>query len=174
MKNALMVIALILLCCFIAGIAFWILRPAEPPLPEPAADVEADIQAIRDISDKWQIAINAGDLDTLMSFYAEDTVKIPPNEPVIVGKEAVRSIYQKHFAEHIRQEKHEIVDIKVNGELAINHMIWSWIDAPKVSGESGEPKGNGIRVFQKQSDGTWRVIYMIWSDESLVPPTQAE
>jgi ketosteroid isomerase-like protein len=108
-----------------------------------------DIQAIREITEKWESAVNAGDTDTLMSFYSDYAVKFPPNEPAVIGKEAIRSSYQNHFEKQIRQEKHAVADIKVSGDLA-------------------------VRIFGRQPDGSWKIIYMMWSDESLISPDQAE
>ena len=36
------------------------------PISEPAADVEADIQAIKDIIEQGEFGLNTGDIDRLM------------------------------------------------------------------------------------------------------------
>ena len=35
-------------------------------------------------------------------------------------------------------------------------------------------KGNWIRVYERQSDGAWKCIEAIWSDENLVIPPPSE
>ena len=147
---------------------------SERVLVEPKADVEADIQAIRNITEKWQVAINAGDLDTLMSFYSEDAIKIPPNEPAVRGKDAIRSGYQKLFEKNIRQENHVVADIKISGDLAVTNTTWTLPGITEKAKGSSKPTGNWIRIFGKQPDGSWKIIYMIWSDESLIYPSQTE
>lgn len=161
MKKLLMLIPLVFLCCLGC-------QQGERVLVERKADVEADIQAIRNITDKWQIAINAGDLDTLMSFYSDDAVKIPPNEPAVAGKEAIRRGYKKLFEENVRQEIHVIADIKISGDLAVTNTTWTLPNAPETAEGSSKPTGNWIRIFRKQPDGSWKIIYMMWSDESLI------
>ena len=162
MTRLLRIIPLVFLCCL----------GCQKGEEVAGGDVEADIQAIRDITDKWQIAINAGDLDMLMSFYSEGAVKIPPNEPGVVGKEAIRSSYQKHFKENIRQEKHVVADVRISGDLAFTNTTWTLPNAPDTVEGSGKPTGNWARIFGRQSDGSWKIIYMIWSDESLIYPDQ--
>ena len=147
---------------------------SERVLVEPKAGVEADIQAIRDITEKWQIAINAGDLDTLMSFYSKDAIKIPPNEPAVRGKDAIRSGYQKLFEKNIRQEKHVVADIKISGDLAVTNTTVTLPGITEKAEGPSKPTGNWIRIFGKQPDGAWKIIYMMWSDESLVDPSQTE
>ena len=132
-----------------------------------------DIQAIREITEKWESAVNAGDTDTLMSFYSDYAVKFPPNEPAVIGKEAIRSSYQNHFEKQIRQEKHAVADIKVSGDLAVTNTAWSLSAAPEAGGSS-QSKGYWLRIFGRQPDGSWKIIYRMWSDESLISPDQAE
>lgn len=129
-----LLIPLVLLCCFVVGC-----QQGERVLVEPKVDVETDIQAIRDITDKWQIAINAGDLDTLMSFYSEDAIKIPPNESAVVGKEAIRSGQQKLFEKNIRQENHVVADVKISGDLAVTNTTWTLPNAPEAVEGSSKP-----------------------------------
>lgn len=169
MRSILVALAIIaFLCCIIAC------QQSEEASTTPKTDVQADIQAIKDVTDQWQIAINAGDLDTLMSFYSENAVKIPPNEPAVVGKEAIRSGYQKLFEKNVRQENHSVTDIKVSGDLAVTNTAWTLLNNPERDEGSSKIKGNWVRIFGKQTDGSWKIIYMIWSDESLASPEQPD
>jgi uncharacterized protein (TIGR02246 family) len=168
MKRLIMVISLLVLFSSAFGC-----RQIEDKSGESGDRVKTDIQAIRKITEEWESAINAGDTDTLMSFYSDYAVQFPPNEPAVVGKEAIRASYQKHFEEQIRQEKHAVADIKVSGDLAITSTGWSLSAAPEAGGSS-QSKGYWLRIFGKQPDGSWKIIYMMWSDESLISPDQAE
>ena len=69
---------------------------------------------------------------------------------------------------------YDVKDINVGGDLAVAHVTYTTIATPKTGGEPTEHNGNWIVVFKKQHEGTWNCIYMIWSDESLVSPTQVE
>ena len=67
-------------------------QQGERVLVESKADVEADIQAIKDIFAVYNAGINASDIDGVMSTYADDPVVIRPNEPAEIGKEAVPAL----------------------------------------------------------------------------------
>jgi hypothetical protein len=58
--------------------------------------------------------------------------------------------------------------------LAVAHYTWSAIVTPKAEGKPIEENGNGIMVLKKQPEGVWKFTYLIWSNESLVFPTQSE
>jgi uncharacterized protein (TIGR02246 family) len=169
MKTLLILIPLVFLLCFIVGC-----QQGERVLVEPIPDVEADIQAIKDLHTNALAAFNAADLDKHIQFYAEDAVLIIPNEPEAIGNEAIRSRIQEMFNQFIIQEENVFEDVKVSSDLAVAHLTWSSIVTPKTGGEPSEYYGNWILVFDKQFDAAWKVIYSIWSDETLISPVQAE
>lgn len=173
MKKLLMFIPLVFLCCFIVGC-----QQGERVLVEPMPDVEADIQAIKDIIAEFNDALNAADIDGFMSFYAHDAAVIRPNEPAAIGKEAVRSRHQKMFDEfnrwENRQEDFLVKDIQVSGNLAIARFLWSFNGKPKDTEELVKSNGNEIWVLKKQPNDIWKIIYQIWSNESLIYPPLPE
>ena len=147
---------------------------SERVLVEPKADVEADIQAIKDIISELNAVVNAGDSDRFLPFCADDIVVIYPNEPAYVGKEANRSRDQQTFDEMILNDVYTVENVKVSNDLAVAHFTWSTTVQFRENGKSDETNGNWIMVFERQPDSSWKVIYSIWSDEGLVRPTQAE
>jgi uncharacterized protein (TIGR02246 family) len=169
MKRLFAVIPLVFLCCLTPGCQ-QCERELVQPRSKPEVDVEADIQAIRDILVDLNTAANAADLDRVLSFYADNAIDIWPNEPASVGKEAIRSRSQQMFDELTVQEKDEVKDIKVSVDLAVAHLNWSSFVTLKSGGEPFEHNGNWIIVFERQSDDGWKIIYSMWSDESLIYP----
>ncbi len=137
-------------------------------------DVEADIQAIKDIVADTNAAINTSDIEKFMSFCADDVVEIPANKPAIIGKEAFRSFSQQMMNEATLQEDDIVKTVHVSGDLAVAHILWSAIVTPKDTQEPSNAKGNMIQVFERQTEGAWKRIYTIFSDETLVFPTSAE
>ncbi|MBA7555604.1 hypothetical protein ES705_48275 [subsurface metagenome] len=60
-------------------------------------DTEADVAAINSLLEEFDEALNAGDLDGLMSCFTDEAVRMPPNMPALVGKEAIRDMFQSRF-----------------------------------------------------------------------------
>jgi hypothetical protein len=81
MKRLLMLISLVFLCCFTVGC---ISRDEAA-----TADVEADIQAIKDNVVGFFVSSNASEIDRVMSYFAETAIAIPPNEPAAIGKDTI-------------------------------------------------------------------------------------
>jgi uncharacterized protein (TIGR02246 family) len=149
-------------------------QQGERVLLEPKVDVEADIQAIKDIVKEYEGAVNTADIDRYLQLYADDVIDIYPNMPALSGKEAIRNRDQQLFEEVTLQDVYTVQDVKVSGDLAVTHVTLSAVITIKASGETSKTNGNWILIFRKQSDDSWKIIYSIWSDESLVRPTQAE
>lgn len=167
MKTLLNFISLVLLFCLGC-------QQSERVLVEPKADVEADIQAIKDILAEWEDAINTSDIEKSMLHRADDAVSISPNKPATLGKEAERDSLRRAFEQSTYHDTYEVKDIRVSGDLAVAHVTFVSVATPKVGGDPTEHNGNWIVVFEKQPEDTWNCIYMIYSDESLIYPEQAE
>jgi len=66
-------------------------------------DVEAEAAAIRQATDvEWLAAWQAKNLERWVSFYTDDAVLLPPNAPILIGKEAIRAFGCASSA-HLRQ-----------------------------------------------------------------------
>ena len=159
-----MIIPLVILLCF----TFSCQKQEEEVAEKPAVDVEADKEAIKKITDDFNAAINAGNIDKLVSLYTDDAVRIPPNKPALVGKEAIRSLFQEQLDQFTVQNEGVIVDLKVSGDLAFVRGSWTSINTPKTGGEPLKYNGSFVSVIQKQPEGSWKVICNIWSNEQLI------
>ena len=130
MKRLLTIIPLVILLCFTFSC-----QQGEEAAEEPVVDVEADKEAIKKITDDFNAALNAGDIDKLVSLFTDDAVRIPPNKPPLVGKEAIRSSFQEYLDQFTVQSEGVIVDLKVSGDLAFVRGSWTSINTPKTGGE---------------------------------------
>jgi hypothetical protein len=58
-----------------------------------------DLAAIKMVLDDWVAAANAGDAAAMAVLFTDDGILMLPNEPSVIGKEAIRSHLQAHFDE---------------------------------------------------------------------------
>jgi len=166
MKKFLTIIPLVFLLCFTFGC-----QQGEEVAEEPAVDISVDIEANKNLIDAWDKDYNSGDIERLLSLYTDDAVRIPPNEPALVGKEAIQGNFQQSF-DQFTEENDLVVDVKIGGDLAFVRGTWKDIQTPKAGGESLNLNGNFVVINQKQPDGSWKTICDIWSCEQLIFPPQ--
>lgn len=127
-------------------------------------DIEADIQAIKNIIMSWMDAVNKNDVKKMMLVFAEDATRIPPNGPPTIGKEAIRAYYQRMFKEATIKEKDVVKSVDVSCNLGIAHVIWS-ATVINSNREKANHSGNWLWIFKRMHGGKWLLSYSIWSNE---------
>src|SRR6266436_2728701 len=86
-----------LIVIFSAAVAFSVLVPASSL----AADMDAQAKTLAKLDDDWSKAAATKDAGRVASFYAEDAIAYPPNEPVAIGRPAARKVWAAYFEDKI-------------------------------------------------------------------------
>lgn len=131
-------------------------------------DIEAERQALRAASDEYSNAEAAKDAERLSSFYTEDAIMYPPNEPTMTGKENIHKYASNVMAipDLVMSSRNIELQVSSAGDLGYTVNI---LDV-KVNDPQGNPiseRYRDIHFWKKESDGKWRVMIDIWN---LEPP----
>ncbi len=126
-------------------------------------------QTIRDLDAQWAKTAGTHDLDGTVAYYADDAVLLPPNEPLISGKAALRTSWTALLAPNIALTWHAgKVDVSQSGDLA--YVVGSYdLSTKDAQGKPVSDHGKTIEVFRKQSDGTWKVVADMYSSDLPAP-----
>jgi ketosteroid isomerase-like protein len=133
-----------------------------------------DIEAIRKRQDEFPAAHTYHDGAKLAEFYTEDAMLIPPNEPIVRGKQAIAEWYQREFekAPPIENPKVTLEEIEVCGNLAFNRGNFIL----KFEGETADKpiilNLRFITIWRKQPDGSWKFYRDIWNTNAPLPRPQ--
>ena len=65
----------------------------------PDADTSAEAKALAKLDDDWSVAAATRDAKRVASFYADDAIAYPPNEPTAVGKAEAEKVWAAYFAD---------------------------------------------------------------------------
>ena len=126
-------------------------------------DTEADIEAIKNLTEEYDAIINSGDLDSLVSLYTDDAVRMSPNMPALVGKDAIRSVMQSSFEKYTIDLKKTIEEVIVCDDLAFVRGTSTVTFTPKVGGEPIRHTGKWVTFNKRQPDGSWRIYRHIYN-----------
>jgi len=157
MRRAVLVVVIAVICAACSA-------PGSQPAATPAGDDPAAHQA----HEAYVTAINSNNLDTLLGVLTEDVVFLAPQEPVMVGKAAVRPWlegYLKAFKTHWDKPVQEFV---VNGEWAFERYSYKSTDTPAGGGAVVEDTGWGLVIYHRDTDGKWRVARDAWGTDHPV------
>lgn len=140
----------------------------QPPAQEAAGLSEEDVAALTAIMDEWARSSLAGDVDAWASLWVEDGVKMNPNAPAILGREAIRE-----SAAAITFTDFTILVDDVDGRADLAYVRGTFSATLTAEGmpEPMTIDGKYLTIFRKQADGAWRVAIDCWNSD-LPPPGQ--
>lgn len=116
--------------------------------------MSADERQIREVHSTWIDAVNAGDLDRLLTLVADDVVFLNPGQEPFgrAGFSANFSAAQGQVQIRCVSELEEIV---VASEVAYTRSRDALSVAPHGGGEATQLAGHRMTVYRKQPDGRW-------------------
>ena len=124
----------------------------------------ADSQLIRQRTQDYAAAFNAKDAEKVLTFHSPEAIFMPPNAPVVRGREAIGDQYKKMFSEDATQLKMESTDIGGHGPIAYEGGTFSMNRRP-ADGPDTRDRGKYLFIWRKGSGDAWQIQYTIWSSD---------
>ena len=143
--------------CVVLAI-FFLAACAAQPAEEPAVDLAAEAQAIRDASATWMQALQARDGATIDGFFAADVTTIYDGK-IRQGLPAIQAAREEGWTKNPDSTitwTTTAVEVAASGDLAIER--GNWTEDPDGAGEKPEEHGEYITTWKK-IDGQWKVVY---------------
>jgi len=122
-----------------------------------------DADAIRKNTTDFIAAFNAKDIDKVVASYGENSVLMPPNKPILRGRDVLKSYY----AEQINRGTlaMEIEEVQGHGPLAYEFGTYSM-----TLTDGNHDRGKYLRVVRLMN-GVWVTEKSIWSSDLPSRPT---
>ncbi len=128
-----------------------------------------DITAIKQLAADWSAGWLAGDADLLLSLYGDEPVVMPQDQPVVVGKDAIRSIYQSVLKEFEFKSEGKLVEVEASGDWGYFWSTYKLTATPKAGGKPITSAGKSVFIVKRKPGGAWRIVRLI--DNSDGPTT---
>jgi ketosteroid isomerase-like protein len=122
-----------------------------------------DQAAIRERADAFVKAFNAKDVAQLLALYAENSTFMPPNQPIIRGKEALKSFYDDLLKSGATNLKLNVTEVSGHGTLAYQSGTYE-MDLKSAAGNASHDRGKYLFVLRRMVD-TWRYEYTMWNSD---------
>ena len=116
-----------------------------------------DLEAIKKIAMDWNAGWECGDVEALLALYEENPILMPQGQPAIIGKDAIRLLYQSVFKDFIIKGKGKVVEVEVSGNLGYFWSSYSLTATPKASGDPLTSKGKSLFIVKRQDDNSWKI-----------------
>lgn len=137
---------------------------------------EEDIRSTIDrLNREYTRVYNAGQLDKILDFFAEDAMTLSPDQEPVRGREALRRYYEEGFK---REPHRDLVLTSLRSEQSGDLLYDSgrWTQAlPMPDGKSQQFAGYYLGVYKKIGGG-WRIVTNTFNllQALPVPPPPAQ
>lgn len=141
----------------------------------PASVAVADRARVEGATAAFHQALRTNDLDTFMSYVAEDVLFMPPGEPPVRGRDAVRR-WMTGFLAQYRTTSLTLADreVLVGGGWAVELGTFEWGLQPTAGGTAVVDRGNYIQVWKEQADKAWRFAREVYNSSASPIPAAAK
>jgi ketosteroid isomerase-like protein len=133
------------------------------------SNVDSGPATLMEASREWSQVAASGDLERTLAFWSDDAIVMPPGQPAVVGKAAIREFLKQTsaipgFTISWEPEQASVVDAGDVGYLVERNRV-TFSDA---TGTTQVQFGKAVTVWRKDSTGTWKCVVDIWN----VNPTE--
>ena len=104
---------------------------------------------------RWLDAINAGDLDDVLTLYEADSSIVDTDGNLVQGVDAIRKVTAGLLQLEPTFELHVARALKC-GDIAL--LLSPWRMTGTAGGDPIEIKGTTTDLVRRQNDGTWRFV----------------
>lgn len=135
-----------------------------------AIDQQAEAEKLMDLSRSWAKSVKDKDVEKMLSYWADDAMVMSPNEPSVVGIEALRGMVERSMkikGFEIYWEPQEAY-VSKSGDLGYV-IIKNYMTMPiDTLGNTRTVFNKGVEIWRKQEDGAWKnVVDISNSDPSI-------
>ena len=166
MKKLLLILPLVFLLCFTFGC-----QKAEEVAEEIGVEVvglsDEDVASIRTAHDDYVQAVMTGGYVATIEYYTEDAIMMPPNAPMVQGREALKAFSEAFPPATAFNMTLEEIDGR--DDLAFVRGTYSMTFALEGAPEPIQDIGKFIEILKKQQDGSWLIAIDIFNSDLPLP-----
>jgi ketosteroid isomerase-like protein len=123
----------------------------------------ADHAAIRTSTERFVQTLVAQDFDALVRLYTEHAVVMPPHQPAVHGRPAIRSWFPSF--PRVSRFSFTIDEAEGRADLAYVRGSYSMTLHPEGAPGPVEDAGKYIEIRKRQADGSWPIAADIFNSD---------
>lgn len=114
-------------------------------------------------------ASRSGDVDALVSLFADDAVVMPPNDTTLYGKEEIRAWWGEYFQWfQIESSVETDCEVTMVNDQAFQRALISIVIVPRRGGSKIRDDVRTLTVWRHDDAGSWKISHQIWNSTKPV------
>ena len=139
------------------------------PPPDTSAE---DSQAINAVRKQYADAFNRGDAAAVAALFADEAKLLPPNSPMIVGREGIQASVQAGIDAGLGDLQATVIELSINGDVA--HLVGKYtLTIQPEEDEAISVIGKYVTIW-KRENGSWKYDVDIWNSSLPLPTAKEE
>jgi len=129
-------------------------------------DLVAEKNTLLQRDAEWSAAAAGTDVEQIVAYWTDDATIIPPGQPAVTGKEAIRQYVTGSLAIPGFKISWSATDVRLSPDGQMAYILEA--NEVTMNGPDGQPRtshGRGVTVWRKEADGQWRCVVDTWNDE---------
>ena len=131
-----------------------------------AATGDADLARIGEARAGLATALRSDDLPGILAELAEEHITMAPDVPALSNDEALAAWHQERIQGFKTAIQFTTEDIRLVGDYGIERWSSRMTLTPRAGGDEIESRGKGLWVWQREADGSWKLLWSIWNRDS--------
>lgn len=124
--------------------------------------------ALDELADAFAAAFNARDAAMVASFYADDAVVMPPDQPMVRGRRDVEAYYARGFRQDISSFRLVPMESVIAGDRGFEagtSLMTERSIASSIGGPGLVTTGGKYVVIYRRVNGQWKIAYDIFNND---------
>lgn len=135
---------------------------------EQTTDVEAEKERLMQLSREWAQVAASNDIDTILSYWADDAVVMAPGSQTLKGKDAIRQM----LVESTQIPNFKITWEPISATVSKSGDMAYLIERNQISftdslGNPVTTHNKVVTVWQKNAEGNWKAVVDTWNAEPM-------
>jgi len=145
-----------------AGGAYWFKTHSKPVVVVTPQEIAA---AVKSADTQWSKAAESRNILNVMPFYADNASILPPNAEMVSKTPDMRKVWTDMLTPNTTLTwTPGNVEVASSGDIAYDQGFY--LKTTQVA--KGQPvldRGKYLKVWQKQTDGSWKAVADMWSSD---------
>lgn len=138
------------------------------------ASPEADLDAIAEARSRLTRALKADALDGIFGSLTEDHLTMPQGEPAPPTLAALSAWHERRIATYSMDADWRSQELMLAGNWALDRWTAEVALTPRTGGPAVKDVLKGLWVWQRTSDGSWKLARSIWNSDKPAPTGDQE
>jgi len=124
---------------------------------QPKPDIKAEGEKVMQTSRDWAKVTATGDVEKIVNYWTDDAVLMEPGRPTLSGKKEIRQMVEGSFKIPGFKITWEPQSVQVSSDGDMAYLIEkTQVTMNDSTGKANTQHYNGVTVWRKQPDGSWK------------------